>query len=138
VSSLGGLRRRDGGPLTPLAETIGIETLEAGPDEVIARLGWSDRLCTSGGALHGGALMALADNTGGVSASLNLPQEAAGTTTIESKTNFVRAVRSGHVVATSRPIHVGRTLVVVETELRDDRDRLVAKVTQSQLVLSGP
>ena len=99
-------------------------------------MAWDERLCTSGGVLHGGVLMALADSTGAACAFLNLPAGATGTTTVESKTNFLRAVRDGYVEAISRPLHTGRTLIVVETDLRDDRARLVARVTQSQLVLT--
>src|SRR5207237_3981629 len=119
----------------PFARTLGIRTVASTPSEVRARLDWAEELCTSGGVLHGGALMALADSTGGACAFLNLPEGAAGTTTIESKTNFFRAVRDGHVEAVSRPLHKGRTVVVVETELRDDNGKLVAKVTQTQAVL---
>jgi uncharacterized protein (TIGR00369 family) len=79
--------------------------------------------------------MALADAAGGACAFANLPEGAAGTSTIESKTNFLRGVRSGTLTATARPLHVGSTTVVVETELRDDDDRLVGKVTQTQAVL---
>jgi len=82
-------------------------------------------------------VMALADSAGGACAYLNLPEGAKATTTIESKTNFLRAVRNGTVEAVSRPIHVGRTVIVVETDVRDQDDRLVARVTQSQLVLAG-
>jgi len=119
----------------PFARTLGITVLTYTADEVRARLPWDETLCTSGGVLHGGVLMSLADSTGGACAFLNLPETATGTTTVESKTNFLRAVRDGHVVSRSRPLHRGRTLIVVETDLTDDRERLVAKVTQSQLVL---
>lgn len=78
--------------------------------------------------------MALADTAGASCAFLNLPP-GAGTTTVESKTNFLRAVRHGSAVAVSSPIHVGRSLIVVETEVRDSSARLAAKVTQSQMVL---
>jgi uncharacterized protein (TIGR00369 family) len=122
--------------LMPFANTLGITVVRYEADDVRARLAWDTALCTSGGVLHGGALMALADTTGGACAFLNLPAGSAGTTTVESKTNFLRAVREGYVESRSRPLHTGRTLIVVETDLRDDRDRLVARVTQSQLVLS--
>ena len=79
--------------------------------------------------------MALADTVGTWCAFLNLPPNA-GTTTIESKTNFLRAVRGGSVEATARPLHAGRTVVVVDTELRDDQGRLVTRVTQTQAVLN--
>jgi 1,4-dihydroxy-2-naphthoyl-CoA hydrolase len=122
----------------PFAKTLGVVFDVAGQDEVRARLAWAPGLCTSGGLLHGGALMSLADSTGAACAFFNLP-EGAGTTTIESKTNFLRGVREGDdpVVATSRPLHVGRTVIVVETDLRDQRERLVARVTQTQMVLGG-
>lgn len=120
----------------PFARTLGITCEHWEPAEVRARLPWSEGLCTTGGVLHGGAIMALADSTGGACAYLNLPDGAQGTTTVESKTNFLRAVRSGHAEAAARPLHTGRTLIVVETEITDDLGRLVAKVTQSQLVLS--
>jgi uncharacterized protein (TIGR00369 family) len=80
--------------------------------------------------------MTLADTTGAWCAFLNLP-EGASTTTIESKTNFLRGVRSGRVEATSRPLHVGRTTVVIDTELRSNDGKLVARVTQTQAVLSA-
>jgi uncharacterized protein (TIGR00369 family) len=118
----------------PYGATLGIEPVSAEKSEVRARLAWSPERCTGGGLLHGGVLMSLADSTGGICAFLNLPA-GAGTTTIESKTNFLRGVRDGHVEATSRPIHTGRTVIVVETELHDAEGRLVAKTTQTQAVL---
>jgi uncharacterized protein (TIGR00369 family) len=85
--------------------------------------------------MHGGAMMALADTCGGVSAFLNLPEGASGTTTIESKTNFLRAVREGAITATTRPLHAGRTLIVIESEIALEDGSLAAKVTQSQAFL---
>ena len=119
----------------PFAETLGLELLAAAPGEVRARLAWAERLCTAGAILHGGALMSLADAAGAYCAFLNLPEGAGGTATIESKTNFFRAVREGHVEATSRPLHVGRTTIVVETDLHDAAGKHVARVTQTQAVL---
>ena len=119
----------------PFAATLGVELLAAAPGEVRARLPYAERLCTAGAILHGGALMSLADAAGAYCAFLNVPEGAAGTATIESKTNFFRAVREGHVVATSRPLHVGRTTIVVETDLRDAAGKHVARVTQTQAVL---
>ena len=118
--------------LIPFASALGMELLHATPELVVSRLQWTPERCTTGGVMHGGALMALADNGGGVCAFLNLPEGAVGTATIESKTNFVRAVREGAVTASSRPLHVGRTMVVVETELVRDDGKLAAKVTQTQ------
>jgi uncharacterized protein (TIGR00369 family) len=111
---------------------IGIELLEAGPESVRTRLAWSPELCTTGKVMHGGALMALADNGGGICAFLNLPKGAQGTATIESKTNFLRAVTGGAVTAQTRPLHKGRTLIVLETEVVRDDGKLAAKVTQTQ------
>jgi uncharacterized protein (TIGR00369 family) len=116
----------------PFAALVGIELLEAGPDLVRGRLDWSPERTTAGGLMHGAALMALADSCGGVCAFLNLPEGAMGTSTIESKTNFLRAVRDGSLTATTRPLHRGRTLMVLETELRLDDDSLAAKITQTQ------
>jgi 1,4-dihydroxy-2-naphthoyl-CoA hydrolase len=119
----------------PFGETLGIEPLAAAKDEVRARIVWAPERCTGGGLMHGGVLMSLADSTGGICAFLNLPN-GASTTTIESKTNFLRGVRDGHVESVSRPIHVGRTVIVVETELHDANGRLVGKTTQTQAVLA--
>ena len=119
----------------PLCATLGMVPRTGSPAEVSLSLTWAPELCTSGGILHGGVLMALADSAGGTCAFLNLPEGATGTSTIESKTNFLGAVRGGTVTATTRPLHVGRTTIVVETEVRDERGTLVAKVTQTQAVL---
>ena len=121
----------------PLAAVIGAELVAAAPGEVRLRLAWRPELCTAGGVLHGGTLMALADCAGALAAFLNLPEGATGTTTIESKTNVLRAVREGHVDAVSRPLHAGRTTIVVDTELRDADDRLAARTTQTQAVLAS-
>ncbi len=118
----------------PFAALVGIDLLEASTELVRGRLAWTPERCTAGGLLHGGALMALADTCGGVCAFLNLPEGAQGTATVESKTNFLRAVREGTITASTRPLHVGRTLVVLETELTRDDGSLVAKVTQSQAI----
>jgi uncharacterized protein (TIGR00369 family) len=119
----------------PFAGTLGVEVDAAAPEEVRGGLAWSPERCTAGGILHGGALMALADSLGGLCAYLNLPDGATGTATIESKSNFFRGVSGGRVEAVSRPLHVGRTTIVVETDLRDDEGRHVARVTQTQAVL---
>ncbi|TDQ04487.1 uncharacterized protein (TIGR00369 family) [Labedaea rhizosphaerae] len=119
----------------PYTATLGIEVLRSEPAETRSRLAWAANLCTAAGALHGGALMSVADANGGLCAFLNLPEGSSGTTTIESKTNFLRAVRDGHVTAVSRPLHVGRRIVVVETDLLDDAGTLVGRVTQTQAVL---
>jgi 1,4-dihydroxy-2-naphthoyl-CoA hydrolase len=119
----------------PFATGIGVKVSAAGKDEVHGRLDWAPERCTAGGVLHGGALMGLADSLGAICAFLNLP-EGASTATIESKTNFFRAVRGGHVEAVSRPLHVGRTSIVVQTDLADADGRPVAVVIQTQAVLT--
>ena len=121
--------------LMPFAVSLGVEVSAAGRDEVRGRLAWAAERCTAGGVLHGGALMSLADSVGAVCAFLNLP-DGATTATIESKTNFFRGVHSGHVDAVAKPLHVGRTSIVVQTELTDAEGKPVAVVIQTQAVLS--
>ncbi|GGV28422.1 aromatic compound degradation protein PaaI [Actinomadura cremea] len=118
----------------PFARALGVEIDTAGPDEVTGRLDWAPDRCTAGGVLHGGALMALADTLGAACAFLNLP-DGASTTTLESKTNFFRGVKEGCVRGTSRPLHAGRTSIVVQTDLHDGTGRRIAQVTQTQAVL---
>jgi 1,4-dihydroxy-2-naphthoyl-CoA hydrolase len=120
----------------PFGAVLGIEVDEASPEEVRGGLQWASERCTAGGVLHGGALMGLADSLGGLCAYLNLPEGATGTATVESKTNFFRGVREGRVTGSAKPLHVGRTFIVVQTDLRDDQGRHVAQVTQTQAVLS--
>jgi 1,4-dihydroxy-2-naphthoyl-CoA hydrolase len=120
----------------PLCATFGITASEFTPERVVLQLDWQAGLCTSAGLLHGGALMALADSAGAASAFLNIPEGASGTSTIESKTNFLGAVREGaSITATATPLHRGATTIVVETELRAADGKLVAKTTQTQAVL---
>jgi uncharacterized protein (TIGR00369 family) len=119
----------------PLGETLGLRFF-GGEDEVDATIAWAPELCTAGGILHGGVLMTLADSAGAVCAFLNMP-EGARTSTIESKTNFLGAVRSGTVRARSRPLHIGKTTVVVETDVLDESGRLVARTMQTQAVLDA-
>jgi 1,4-dihydroxy-2-naphthoyl-CoA hydrolase len=117
----------------PLCDTLGMR-LFGDAEEVDATLAWAPELCTAGGILHGGILMALADSAGAVCAFFNMP-EGSTTATIESKTNFLGAVRSGELRARSRPLHVGKTTVVVETDVLDEAGRLVARTMQTQAVL---
>jgi uncharacterized protein (TIGR00369 family) len=119
----------------PLCATFGMRGVRFEPEAVEVELDWTGSLCTSGGLLHGGALMALADSAGAACAFANLPEGAVGTATIESKTNFLGAVREGTVRAISTPLHLGSSTIVVETELRTSDGRLVAKTTQTQTVL---
>lgn len=119
----------------PFTAVIGAEALAATTAEVRTRVAWDPSRCTAAGVIHGGLLMTLADATAAWCAFLHVP-EGGSTTTVESKTNFLRAVRAGHVTATARPLHAGRTTIVIDTELHDDEGRLVARTTQTQAVLA--
>ncbi len=119
----------------PFSAALGIELVSAAPTEVRGRLAWAPERCTTGGFMHGAALMGLGDTLGAICAFLNLPP-GAGTTTVESKTNFFRGVREGAVDAVARPLHVGRRFVVVQTDIVDGDGRRVAQVTQTQAVLA--
>jgi 1,4-dihydroxy-2-naphthoyl-CoA hydrolase len=120
----------------PLAQLMGITFTHAEPDKVIARMVVRPDLCTLGHAIHGGSAMAFADTTGGVATLINLPADAKGTTTIESKTNFVGAAKEGStVIAIARPLHRGRRTQVWQTRLETEEGKLVALVTQTQLIL---
>lgn len=120
----------------PFSQALGMTFTAASPDGVTATLDWAEDRTTLGGALHGGALMTLADSCGAVCAYLNLPEGAVGTSTIESKTNLFRGTRSGQVTATTTPLHAGRTTIAVQTEVRDDDGRLVSLTIQTQAVLA--
>src|SRR5690349_4318831 len=121
----------------PFAALLGIELKDAGKERVVAELRVREEICTSHSILHGGAVMAFADSLGGLATFLNLPDGAKGTTTIESKTNFLGAARVGQVVtAECTPIHRGRTTQVWQTRLTGEGGRLVALVTQTQMVLA--
>src|SRR5206468_12480372 len=117
----------------PFAERLGLRVESATKDEVRGSLDWAEELCTAGGVLHGGALMTAADSVGALCAFLNLP-DGATTATIESKTNFFRAVRGGTVSLRATPLHVGRSSIVVQTDVRDADERRVALVLQPQAV----
>ena len=118
-----------------LPDLLGIEFTDVTPDKVIARLTVRKDLCTLGDNLHGGAIMAFADTLGAVVAILNMP-EGARTTTIESKTNFIGGAALGmRVTGESVPVHKGRTTVVCQTTIRSEAGKLVALVTQTQLVI---
>lgn len=116
------------------AQRLGMTLTAASADEAVGALDFSPELCTAGGLLHGGALMALADTVGAVCAFLGLP-DGAGTATTSSTTQLVRGVSAGAVTATAVPLHRGRTQIVVQTTVRDERGRLVAQTTQTQAVL---
>jgi uncharacterized protein (TIGR00369 family) len=118
----------------PFAETCGIEIETTTKEEVVGRLPWAPERCTAGGILHGGALMTLADSVGALCAFLNLP-EGALTATIETKTNFFRPLSRGAARAVARPLHVGKSFIVVQTDVLDDDGKRVAQTTQTQAVL---
>jgi uncharacterized protein (TIGR00369 family) len=119
----------------PFADRLGLRLGEATPERVTGTLDWAEDLCTAGGVLHGGVVMAAADSLGALCAFLNLP-EGASTATLESKTNFFRAVRGGTVSLASTPLHVGRSSIVVQTDVSDEAARRVALVIQTQAVLN--
>jgi len=119
----------------PLAVQLGIELQRADAGGVDGTITWAPERTTAAGLLHGGALMTFADTLGAVVAFLNLP-EGAGTSTIESKTNFFRAVKEGTLVGRSRPVHVGRRTIGVQTEVRNAEDKLVSLTFQTQAVLT--
>ena len=121
----------------PFGALLGVELDSASAEEVRGGLEWAPERCTAGGIMHGGALMGVADSLGGLCAYLNLPAGGTTTATVESKTNFFRAVKEGRVTAVSRPLHVGRSFIVVETDLHDAEGRHVARVTQTQAVLGS-
>src|SRR5215218_6711213 len=122
--------------LMPFAVDVGVDLVRAEPAEVAGRLPWAPERCTAGGVMHGGALMTLADTVGAVCAFLNLPA-GASTSTVASSTAMMRAVRGGSAHAVARPLHTGRSFVVVSVRLPDDGERRVPRATQPQPVLAG-
>src|SRR3954453_17150013 len=120
----------------PFAELKGVKFTEADKDRVGARMLIRPELCTLGDKIHRGAIMALADPAGAAATVINLPEDAKGTTTIESKTNFIGGAKEGSVVtATATPVHRGRRTQVWQTRLESEDGKLVAIVTQTQMVL---
>jgi len=121
--------------MLPFAKLLGIEFVSAAPEKVVAELTVREDLCTRPAVLHGGAIMAFADTLGAIGTSLNLP-EGAGTTTIESKTNFVAPAPVGtRVIGEATPVHRGRRTMIWQTRISTPEGRLVALVIQTQLVL---
>jgi uncharacterized protein (TIGR00369 family) len=118
-----------------LSDLLGVRFVEATPERVVAELTCRPELTTWGGSLHGGTLMALADTVGAVATVLNLPQ-GASTTTLESKTNFFAAGRSGTVRAESTPLHRGKRTMVWQTRVTDEVGRLLSMTIQTQMVLT--
>jgi 1,4-dihydroxy-2-naphthoyl-CoA hydrolase len=118
-----------------LAGLLGIRFLETTAERVVAELPIRDDLRTVGGALHGGALMAFADTVGAAATIVNLPA-GASTTTLESKTNFFAAGRTGVVRAESTPLHRGKRTMVWQTRVTDAAGRLLSLTIQTQMVLT--
>jgi 1,4-dihydroxy-2-naphthoyl-CoA hydrolase len=120
----------------PFAVLMGVTFTEALEDRVTATLLVREGLCTLGNAIHGGAVMAFADTVGAAATIINLPEGAQGTTTIESKTNFIGAAKAGATLrAVATPIHRGRRTQVWQTRIETAEGKLVAVVTQTQMVL---
>ncbi len=122
--------------IMPFSKLMGIEVTDAQADKVEGRLTVRADLCTTGGIMHGGAIMAFADSLGAIGAFLSLPEGAAGTTTIESKTNLLSAAAENSVVlGVTTPVKLGKKLSVWQTRVETEDDKLIALVTQTQLVL---
>ena len=120
----------------PFADLKGVTFVEADRDRVVARMTVRPDLCTANNTIHGGAIMAFADSVGAAATVVNLPEDAKGTTTLESKTNFIGGAKEGTtVVATATPVHRGRRTQVWQTRLETEEGKLVAIVTQTQMVL---
>ncbi len=121
--------------MLPFAKLLGIELVSASPEKIVGELMVRENLCTRPAVLHGGAIMALADTLGAIGTVVNLP-EGAGTTTIESKTNFVAPAPVGtRVIGEATPVHRGKRTMIWQTRVSTPEGRLVALVTQTQLVL---
>ena len=117
------------------AQHLGVTVVEATPERVIFDMPVTPVLANRNGVLHGGAIMGLADNAGGTATFLNLP-EGRSTTTLDSKTNFMRPIRIGDVArATSEPLHLGKTIQVWQTTITRGDGKVAAIVTQTQMVL---
>ena len=114
---------------------MGVRLVEVTPEKVVATLVVRPDLCTTHKSIHGGALMAFADTLGAIGTFMNLPK-GAGTTTIESKTNFISGAPLGSkVTGESTPLHRGRTTQVWQTRITSEAGKLVAIVTQTQMVI---
>jgi uncharacterized protein (TIGR00369 family) len=121
----------------PFAAALGIRLAESSPRQVVGDMFVRADLCTTNAILHGGAVMAFADSLGAVAAMLNIPQ-GAGTTTLESKTNFISAVRAGDTArGVCEPVHLGRATMVLQTKIFRGDGKLAAVVTQTQMTLAG-
>jgi uncharacterized protein (TIGR00369 family) len=123
--------------MLPFAKYIGLEFVSASKDKVVAQMRVTAQLCTRPDVLHGGALMAFADTLGAAGTILNLPQ-GAWTTTIESKTNFIASAPVGATITgEATPVHRGRRTMIWQTRVISPEGKLVALVTQTQMVLKS-
>ncbi|MGE0044226.1 MAG: PaaI family thioesterase [Hyphomonadaceae bacterium] len=115
---------------------MGVEIVEASKDKVIGKLKVEPGLCTTGGTLHGGASMAFADSLGAIAGFLALPEGATGTTTLESKTNFLGAAKQGTIITgETTPVHRGRRTSVWQTKITGEDGKAVALIIQTQMAL---
>jgi 1,4-dihydroxy-2-naphthoyl-CoA hydrolase len=129
------LSQRLNAEMLPFAALLGVEFVSASADRIVARMTVRDELCTRPAVLHGGALMAFADTLGAAGTLVNLPP-GSGTATIESKTNFFAPAPAGsQILGEATPLHRGRRTMVWQTRVSNPEGRLLAVVTQTQLVL---
>lgn len=119
----------------PFARMIGVRMTNVTKERLEAELLVTPEHCTIPATMHGGAMMAFADNMGGCGAFLNMP-EGMMTTTVESKTNFLRPIPVGQkAIAVTEPVHIGRSLQVWKTEIRREDGKVAAIVTQTQMIM---
>lgn len=121
--------------IMPFCAELGVRDVVGSPEGVTAKADWAESRCTIGGSLHGGYFMALADGLGAAAAAYHLP-DGAGTSTIESKTNFIRGVTEGEVTISSTVINAGRRVIVVQTDIMRADGKLATRTTQTQMVLA--
>jgi 1,4-dihydroxy-2-naphthoyl-CoA hydrolase len=120
----------------PFAQLLGIEFLSVEADTLAARMLIRPDLCTIGGIAHGGSIMSFADTLGAAAAFVNLPADAKGTTTIESKTNFIAGAPSGStVIGRTTLVHRGRRTQIWQTRVETEQEKLVALTVQTQMNL---
>lgn len=122
--------------MMPFAKTMGVQVSEASPDRVVGAMIVREDLCTAGGILHGGAIMAFADSLGAIGGFMSLPEGAIGTTTLESKTNFLSGAKAGVTVrGETTPVHRGKRTSVWQTKISTEDGKAVALVIQTQMAL---
>lgn len=117
----------------PFSITLGFEVIEGTPEKIVARAKWEPERCTMNGVMHGGYILAIADTAANMCTGLNL-SEGARTLTMESKTNFFRKVSEGYLELVSTPVHIGRSTIVIQTDIFNEQGKLVSRTTQTQSV----